>query len=204
MSDSDPSLCITPGLAPWRSSLARALHRNRSRPYSRYFQLATVTPDGYPANRTIVFRGWLPDTNTLTLVTDRRSGKVADLAAHPRAEACWYFTHTREQFRLAGPMVLVDSTDTALAPARQTAWEALSTNARQQFYWPHPAAPREVQSSDSPQAGHDVGETAPDTFCLGLLTPHRVDHLELRGDPQARYLYRLQTDGRWTGAPINP
>lgn len=207
MSDSDPSLLTAVGLAPWRSPLARALHRNRSRPYSRYFQLATVTPDGYPANRTVVFRGWLPDTNILTLVTDRRSGKVNDLAAHPWAEACWYFTHTREQFRLAGPMALVTSADTALAPARQTAWEALSTNARQQFYWPHPAAPREAEASGFPHArdARDAGdEPPPDTFCLGLLTPHRVDHLELRGDPQTRHLYRQQADGIWAVAPINP
>jgi pyridoxamine 5'-phosphate oxidase len=201
MSDSDPSLLTASGLAPWRSPLARALHRNRSRPYSRYFQLATVTPDGYPANRTVVFRGWLPDTNTLTLVTDRRSHKVADIAAHPWAEACWYFTQTREQFRLAGPMALVDSADTALAPARQTAWEALSTNARQQFYWPHPAANREAEASFSPR---EVGEAAPETFCLGLLTPHRVDHLELRGDPQSRYRYQQQANGSWSATPINP
>ena len=201
MSDSDPSLCTAPGLAPWRSSLARALHRNRSQPHSHYFQLATVTPEGYPANRTVVFRGWLPATNILTLVTDRRSGKVVDLAAHPWAEACWYFTQTREQFRLAGPMTVVGSADNALGGARQTAWEALSTKARQQFYWPHPAAPRSSDASFSPR---EVGEVAPDTFCLGLLTPHRVDHLELRGDPQARYLYHQQDDGSWTVAPINP
>ncbi|MEO1006929.1 MAG: pyridoxamine 5'-phosphate oxidase, partial [Cyanobacteria bacterium J06638_38] len=44
-------------LAPWRSLLSGAIHRNRSQPHSRYFQLATVTPEGYPANRTVVFRG---------------------------------------------------------------------------------------------------------------------------------------------------
>ncbi|PSN80900.1 pyridoxamine 5'-phosphate oxidase, partial [filamentous cyanobacterium CCP4] len=111
MSDSDPSLSGAllkeAALAPWRSSLARALHRNRSRPYSRYFQLATVTAAGHPANRTVVFRDFLPNTNTLTVVTDQRSAKVTDIAAHPWVEACWYFTHTREQFRLAGPIAVV-------------------------------------------------------------------------------------------------
>ncbi|MBE9113947.1 pyridoxamine 5'-phosphate oxidase family protein, partial [Nodosilinea sp. LEGE 07298] len=137
MSDSDPSLLITSALAPWRSPLARALHRNRSKPYSRYFQLATVTAEGRPANRTVVFRGFLPDTNSLTVVTDQRSAKVTDIAAHSWAEACWYFTETREQFRLAGPIQVVGAAaDSALTEARQKAWDSLSDNARQQFYWP--------------------------------------------------------------------
>ncbi|NJL49732.1 MAG: pyridoxamine 5'-phosphate oxidase, partial [Leptolyngbyaceae cyanobacterium SM2_5_2] len=65
MSDSAPSVSISTALAPWRSALGRALHRNRSRPYSRYFQLATVQTNGRPANRTVVFRGFLPDSNQL-------------------------------------------------------------------------------------------------------------------------------------------
>jgi pyridoxamine 5'-phosphate oxidase len=45
-------------LAPWRSPLSRALYRNRNLPYCRYLQLATVRPNGQPANRTVVFRGF--------------------------------------------------------------------------------------------------------------------------------------------------
>ena len=201
MSDSDPSLFKAVSLAPWRSPLARALHRNRSRPYSRYFQLATVTAAGRPANRTVVFRGWLPDTNTLTLITDRRSAKVGEIAAHPWAEACWYFTQTREQFRLAGPIQVVTAAVDDLASARQSAWESLSDNARQQFYWPHPARPREAEADFSQKNAEDV---APDTFCLVLLNPHQVDHLELRGDPQNRTHYGRQSDESWDVSAINP
>jgi PPOX class probable FMN-dependent enzyme len=122
MSDSDSSLPKISTLAPWRSPLARALHRNRSRPYSRYFQLATVTALGRPANRTVVFRSWLPDTDTFTAITDQRSAKVADMIAHPWGEICWYFTHTREQFRLGGPLGLVtaSATEPTLVSARST------------------------------------------------------------------------------------
>ncbi|MBE9159279.1 pyridoxamine 5'-phosphate oxidase family protein [Nodosilinea sp. LEGE 06152] len=212
MSDSDSSLSEPvlkkavlkeAALAPWRSSLARALHRNRSRPYSRYFQLSTVTAAGHPANRTVVFRDFLPNTNTLTVVTDQRSAKVADIAAHPWAEACWYFTHTREQFRLAGPIAVVGvaDSDADLKRARQTAWEALSDNARQQFYWPHPAQPRESEADFSPR---DVDEAPPGEFCLVLLIPHAVDHLELRGDPQNRTLYSYQADNTWQVKVVNP
>ncbi|MBE9140647.1 pyridoxamine 5'-phosphate oxidase family protein [Nodosilinea sp. LEGE 07088] len=204
MSDSDPSLLKASALAPWRSPLARALHRNRSKPYSRYCQLATVTAVGRPANRTVVFRGWLPDTNTFTLVTDRRSAKVADIAAHPWAEACWYFTHTREQFRLGGPIQVItsaDSADSSLASIRQTAWEGLSANARQQFYWPHPAQPRSAEADFLSQSG---GETAPKTFCLVLLSPQQVDHLELRGNPQNRTRYTQPNGDDWLVTAVNP
>ncbi|NES70384.1 MAG: pyridoxamine 5'-phosphate oxidase, partial [Okeania sp. SIO2D1] len=56
-------------LAPWRSPLSRALHRNRSLSYARYLQLATVTAEGQPKNRTIVFRGFLEETNHLKFIT---------------------------------------------------------------------------------------------------------------------------------------
>ncbi len=48
-------------LAPWRSLITRALHHNRSLAYSRYVQLATIKENGFPANRTVVFRGFLED-----------------------------------------------------------------------------------------------------------------------------------------------
>jgi PPOX class probable FMN-dependent enzyme len=209
MSDSDRSplkadLPNPEALAPWRGPLARALHRNRSRPYSRYLQLATVTAEGRPANRTVVFRGWLAATNSLTFVTDRRSAKVADVAATPWAEACWYFTTTREQFRLAGVIEVITAAGVpskARAEARQQAWEALSEKARQQFYWPQPAQPRSGEAAFATVAPNDL---APDSFCLGLLIPHRVDHLELRGDPQHRTLYSCQPDGTWQQQSVNP
>ncbi|MEO1068419.1 MAG: Npun_F5749 family FMN-dependent PPOX-type flavoprotein [Cyanobacteria bacterium J06638_6] len=201
MSDSDPSPLKVAALAPWRSPLAHALYRNRSKPHSRYFQLATVTTAGRPANRTVVFRGWLPDSNVLTLVTDCRSAKVADIAAYPWAEACWYFTHSREQFRLSGPIQVITTADGSLASARQNAWQGLSASARQQFYWPHPAQPRSAEADFS---ARDPAVAAPDTFCLVLLNPQQVDHLELRGDPQTRTLYTQSNNDSWLVTAVNP
>lgn len=62
-------------------------------------QLATVRANGRPANRTVVFRGFLWDTERLTFVTDTRSGKVAEVAANPYCELAWYFPNSREQYR---------------------------------------------------------------------------------------------------------
>lgn len=42
--------------ASWKARLQGALAKNRSLANARYVQLATVRPDGRPANRTVVFR----------------------------------------------------------------------------------------------------------------------------------------------------
>lgn len=113
-------------LAPWRSPLARNIHLHRRQPEARYVQLATVSPDCLPANRTVVFRGFLSDTNSLKFVTDTRSAKVQHLHHHPHGEVCWYFPKTHEQFRFTGIL--------AIAPDLQLrAWQELSAKAQAQF-----------------------------------------------------------------------
>lgn len=191
-------------LAPWRSSLARALHRNRSQPHSRYLQLATTRPDGSPANRTVVFRGFLAEgDNRLIITADARTQKIAQIQANPAAEACWYFPQSREQFRLTGQLAMVDAQepDSTLQAARQSTWQGLSDKARQQFTWPHPGEIREPSgfAVPAPSAAAPVPQ-----FCLLLLTPCAVDHLELRGDPQTRHTYISQADGGWQHRNVNP
>lgn len=191
-------------LAPWRSPLARALHRNRSLATSRYPQLATVKPDGRPANRTIVFRGFLDQTNRLQFISDQRSQKVDQLQYSAWGELCWYFGKTREQFRLGGKLSLImaEQLDSNLAQIRAAVWQNLSDGARQQFAWPSPGSDRIENlpfSTDLPDAQMPLTN-----FCLLLLEPIQVDHLELRGEPQNRWLYQQQTNGKWLLKPINP
>lgn len=206
-------------LAPWRSPLARAIHRNRAVPFSRYFQLATVRADGWPANRTVVFRGFLAETNRLMVVSDRRSEKNEQISHSANAAVCWYFTKTREQFRLSGQItsVTADTPKAELTAAREQLWQNLSDSARAQFTWPQPKASRaDAAAFNSPEADP---QTPPAPFCLLLLDIEYVDHLELRGDPQNRCLYR-KTDAvgdrsaaqssapkanqRWQVTQVNP
>lgn len=184
-------------LPPWRSSLVRALHRNRSQAQSRYIQLATRDDRGWVRNRTVVFRGWLNPGSQLKFVTDRRSAKMASLSEFPQAEACWYFAKTREQFRIAGILRLEMA-----AEQRRQAWQELSAKARQSFAWPTPG---EVRSSDAAFLPSEECERLdpPDTFGLLVLTPIEVDRLELRGNPQNRWRYQFQA-GNWTIEEINP
>jgi len=190
-------------LAPWRSVLARALHRNRSLPYARYVQLATVRADGKPANRTLVFRGFLDETNQLKFVTDDRSEKTQQIEHCPWAEVCWYFPNTREQIRIAGKLSLIDRANSSerLQKARQIVWQELSDSARTQFAWAHPGQPRAAAETFSPPTPSQ-SDPLPQ-FCLLLLDPAEVDHLELRGEPQNRYQYHLN-EGDWTVEEVNP
>lgn len=195
-------------LAPWRSPLARALHRNRSRANSRYPQLATVRPGGRPANRTVVFRDFLAETNSLLFITDRRSKKIDQLANNAQAELCWYFTETREQFRIGGEIVVLTAAqaDEAIAgksaaEIRRETWANLSDKSRQQFSWPQPGEPRVTEGYEVTE----LDEQSPlKTFAVLVFEPDEVDHLELRGDPQNRYRYWHQGDGTWQFLAVNP
>ncbi len=192
-------------LAPWRSLLSRALHKNRSLPYARYFQLATVRPDSRPANRTVVFRGFLEDTDQLKIITDSRSQKADHIDHQSWGEACWYFPNTREQFRFAGQLTLVgaDYPDQTLKDARQTTWQDLSDAARLQFAWPHPGEARTEDDGAFSPSSPDPKQPL-SNFCLILLEPVQVDHLELRGDPQNRSLYYQNSDRDWIKQAVNP
>jgi pyridoxamine 5'-phosphate oxidase len=192
-------------LSIWRSLLARAIHKNRSLPYSRYFQLATVRADHRPANRTVVYRGFLGETDQIKIITDLRSAKANQIPQLAWGEACWYFPKTREQFRLSGKLTLINSQypDADLQKARQTTWQDLSEAARVQFAWPHPAQARtEDNEAFSPPPPDELQPI--DNFCLLLLEVVEVDHLELRGEPQRRSLYHQNSDRNWTQQAVNP
>lgn len=192
-------------LASWRSAIAHALYRNRSLVYARYLQMATVRTNGCPANRTLVFRGFLEDSNQLKFVTDARSEKVEQVQQQPWAEVCWYFPNTREQFRITGHLNLVtlDNSTPALQTARITIWQDLSDAARLQFAWPDPGKSRiDSQAAFEPPAP-DPQKPLPN-FCLLLLDPVQVDHLELCGEPQNRRLYHLDEHQGWTCQELNP
>lgn len=186
-------------LAPWRSTIARSLHINRSHPDSRFFQLATITPNGEPANRTVVFRGFRDQSNELQIISDARSEKNAHLQQQPQGEICWYFTKSREQFRFSGSLTVINSENTALASLREKIWEQLSPASRLLFFFPHPKAKRTTDAF--PETPLD---DIPETFTVLLFNPKKVDYLTLKGNPQNRYLYVLEDDQNWSVTEVNP
>jgi pyridoxamine 5'-phosphate oxidase len=199
-------------LTAWRSALTAAIHRNRSLANSRYAQLATVTADGKPANRTIVFRGFvdevIPDqSNDLKFITDQRSEKITQIAENTWGELCWYFPKTREQFRILGQLTIVDaaSPDPIAQKLRRMTWHNLSDSGRSSFAWPEPKQDLAERSAfDVPELD---SQQPIDTFCLMLLSATEVDHLELKGDPQNRcrhYLEAGQEQNQWQQRSVNP
>ena len=68
--------------------------------------LGSVGPGGEPRLRTLVLRGFDAATRTLRMHTDRRAGKVADIAAGPRVGLLGYDPARRVQIRLQGQATL--------------------------------------------------------------------------------------------------
>ena len=163
-----------------------------------------------PKNRTVVFRGWLEPVSQLKFVTDIRSQKALDLLAdnptsnHNWAEICWYFPKTREQFRVSGKLVLVtvNCDIDRYCKARQEAWQQISDAGRIQFDWATPGADL-ISDLDAVNPTQPDLQQPLDNFCLLLLTPVAVDHLDLRGERQSRYRYELVAD-EWVMKSINP
>jgi pyridoxamine 5'-phosphate oxidase len=188
----------------WRPSLVLALYQNRHAPDSRFVQFATVRADGRPANRTVVFRGFCNETPQLTFTADARSPKVEELCHCPWAQVCWYFPVTHEQFRIGGPITVVkdDARDRAYLDARLRAWRELAESVRVSFTWPAPGA-RRVEGQRFPTQHPDPLDPLPH-FCLLILDPQEVDHLEINGNPQNRWEFQRGDHGVWSGMEVNP
>jgi PPOX class probable FMN-dependent enzyme len=192
----------------WRTLLQAALHRNRSDAGVRYLQLATVDPWGHPRNRTVVFRGFLGDTDRIQLAVDSRSEKICQIAHCPLAQICWYFCKTREQFRIAGTLeaITADHSDPRAQQHRQQLWQQISEKGRLLWFWPEPKGPLAPPEAFVEELPPEKASLPPPTFVLLLLDPTEVDHLQLKGDaiyPQRRTLYERSPQG-WKCRAVNP
>ena len=172
----------------WRQRLVRSLHVNRSQAQSKYFQVASVSEDGLPKNRTMVFRGFIPESLNLVSVTDIRSDKVSDwqLNTPRKFEICWYFAGSREQYRIAGNVSLVSNAILKNAdysdPKRKSVvfsetflrqqWTNLSSGAQEQFFWPSPRTPFDNKSNTDDRLADikDANAIGPDSINGGKTT----------------------------------
>lgn len=192
----------------WRAMLQAALHRNRSDPSARYLQLATVDPRGHPRNRTVVFRGFLEQSDCIQLAVDGRSEKIRQIAHCPHAQLCWYFGKTREQFRIAGTLqaITADHPDPQALTQRLHLWQQISEKGRLLWFWPEPKAHLAPSEAFVQELSPDKAAVPPDTFVVLWLDPTEVDHLQLKGDPiypQLRTVYERSPHG-WQHRAVNP
>ncbi|MEM9567473.1 MAG: pyridoxamine 5'-phosphate oxidase family protein [Cyanobacteria bacterium P01_E01_bin.34] len=221
------------GATQWKSLLLAALHRNRSDRSVRFLQLATVDCHNRPRNRTVVFRGFAEGRATIMLAVDSRSEKLEQLEHNSHAAICWYFSKTREQFRLTGQVTVVTESGVVnpsaiYYPDNAELTNCESTNAeltnQEQGHWQQATRLQLWEElSDSakllwywPQPKGERAPTnaflsqpptdslyPPDTFVLLLFNATEVDRLELRGEPQNRTIYSQRTEG-WQTRTVNP
>ena len=198
----------------WRAAVLTAIKKNdKHMPYAKYLQLATVKKDGRPANRSVVFRGFLGESSKVTVVTDLRSSKIKEIEKNAAGEFAWYFPESREQFRIAGDLTVVtkDEESQTLQKDRTDAWGKMSPNGRAQFLWPTPGFPQmeNVEKKSQAKQTFEVDDAlindaknAADNFCLVVMDVDEVDHLSLRSN--RRYVHVRDEKGEWGVTEVNP
>ena len=212
----------------WRQSLARSLHLSRSQAHAKFFQVANAY---YPQlslinndvdvsqlvieNRTMVHRGFLENTHTILAITDSRSDKICQWQQSAKANICWYFIKSREQYRISARVALIGekgfiyladkqkelSANVADPLAvRAMLWSNLSEKAKAQFYWPKPKQGLE----DADNHAHRVrNNDIPSTFTAVCFEPYYVDYLNLTSEPQTREVHDI-VDSKWSYVAVNP
>jgi hypothetical protein len=158
--------------------LARAA-ADRRHP-ARVVQLATRGADGAPRLRSVILRGADAAARTMRFHTDRRSAKVAEIAADPRAALLLWDPRSRVQLRLAGRARVITA-----GPAWQAAWGSVPASARRDYAGPAPpgtplAAPVPTEGGIDPAA----------QFALVILAVEALDWLglERHGHRRARFI----------------
>lgn len=178
---------------PWRQPFQTALERNAPQVE---VQVGTVSPEGVPAVRTVVLRGFSPE-GCPYFFTDLRSRKANHLAENPKVALHAWFPLTQEQFRLNGRASLHGwHAEGAWAELRRHAWEGLDDESRRAFVGPPPGrtlvTPLAVEVPPSP----------PQEFVLVAVDVTEADWLSL-GPPATRAGFRLIGAG-WVQQALTP
>lgn len=193
----------------WRKLLEALLEEAKEDPTARFAQLATVTQDCAPANRTVVVRGFVPDKDALIIGTDARSDKVEHLRhssdAAPQVALCWYLVEARQQFRIRGIVAVIDGDcdSPSLEGLREQVWSQLGRRTQRSFFGPPPGSRRRALNEttvDPPTASQ--ADVSPN-FALLILSVESVDHLNLNSIPHRRTRYERQKNNRWRTTEIN-
>lgn len=192
-------------LPSWHQELERALQAHCGMPESRYCQLATVDIGQLPTVRTVVYRGIEQTTGDIVIHTDIRSEKVSHILACPKVQLCWYFSKTREQFRLSGEVKIIRYGDKQHEQMLQSQWDGLSDAAKQSYFGQTPGAILGLNDEhQTPCDGSRANTIAHQNFALLLLSLRKVEHLQLTTTPHSRHLYDSSNGIDWELQKIHP
>jgi hypothetical protein len=122
----------------WEASLKDIIVKNKRVVESKYISFTTIS-DGWPAARTVVFRGFhnQDDKVYLKFISDSRSQKIDDIEKCKNVELCWYLTKNKDQFRIRGHAISIGihHPDSKSLKLRIQSWNALSDGARAPFFF---------------------------------------------------------------------
>ena len=157
--------------------------------------LASIGRDGAPSLRSVILRGFEAPGRRLSIHTDRRSAKAAEIAADPRVMLHGHDPAAGMQLRIAGEATL--HADDAIADA---AWAASRETTRMTYATAHPpgtalpappAAPRDAAAG----RGH---------FAALLLRIDSLDWLLLDPAGHRRARFAWEPDGAMTATWLAP
>ena len=156
---------------------------------ARHPTLATVTPDGWPAQRTVVLRAADPAAGTLDMHTDLRSPKVTALRHSPRAALHIWDASAHLQTRIEVTVAILTG------PTVAAIWAQVPDPSRQSYgTLPAPGQPIE---------GALAYVKRPDAASFAVLRcmVRRIEALHL--GPQHRRA-RFDLDSGWAGEWLAP
>ncbi|MBU2878637.1 pyridoxamine 5'-phosphate oxidase family protein [Aliiglaciecola lipolytica] len=188
----------------WLKKLQTSIVDSQTRPESKYVQLATTNNQNQPEVRTVVFRGFLNTTTSLLIHTDIRSNKINQIQTHNQAQICWYFSQSREQYRLTGNIQIIDFQNEQHQSLRLQHWQNLSSSAQQSYSWETPGEILGLDDIHQAQVSDNVNQDEVSVnFALLLFSVSEVDHLQLKLTPHKRNRY-IYSNHAWQTLKINP
>ncbi|KWF16768.1 pyridoxamine 5'-phosphate oxidase family protein [Burkholderia pseudomultivorans] len=155
-------------------------------------QLATLGIDGAPKVRTVVLRQVRRDMRRLSLHTDARSEKVAELRRDPRVALVGVDLDALVQIRVEG--IASICTDEA---ERRAIWQSSRPHTLLLYRAPLPPGTPVESPDDAHLAASDGGYA---NFCVIHVAVTRIDWLELARSGHRRAVFDLNDrgyEGRW-------
>jgi len=185
----------------WKRLVEAALVANKQHKSSRWVQLATSRLNK-PEVRTVVFRGFWKDGESLMFTTDGRSGLTKTLTGNPVCEICWYFLETWEQFRLAGKVTVLTPTTRDYEDAVAGTWKTLPMRVKLQIGGPYGPG-TDLKSVEEQKISLDEPslEDPPEQFRILLVDPDMVDHLNLKSSTRRIFIRNADV---WTSVDVVP
>ena len=147
--------------------------------------LGTVGLDGAPALRTVVLRGFAAATRGLRVHTDRRSGKIGEIARNPCVSLLFYDPGSRIQLRVGGAASVHFDDEAADA-----AWAASQRQSR--FCYAITVAPGTRVEAPLPAPASDSGGRP--NFAVVNVAFDRLEWLWLASEGHRRALFTWQGD----------